>query len=111
MAKAGDQYSVRTGNIWNFCQRDDVKTVNHLVDEDGIDLALRNKVGWTPLHAAARNGHEAVVSKLLAAGANTNAATQEGLTPLYIAARSGHEAVVSKLLAAGANTNAPTQEG
>ena len=28
MAKAGDQYAFRTGNIWNYANRDDVKTVS-----------------------------------------------------------------------------------
>ena len=51
MAKAGDQYEHRTGNIWNYAQRDDVKTVARLIDE-GLDPEMRNKVGWTPLHAA-----------------------------------------------------------
>ena len=45
MAKAGDQYAFRTGNIWNFCQRDDVKAVSRLVDSD-VDPALRNQVDF-----------------------------------------------------------------
>ncbi|CAD7955387.1 unnamed protein product [Amoebophrya sp. A25] len=31
MATAGDQYEIRTGNIWNFAHRDDIKTVKKLV--------------------------------------------------------------------------------
>ena len=49
------------------------------------------------LYIAAQKGHEAVVSALIAAGADKNAAKRNGATPLYIAAEKGHEAVVAAL--------------
>ena len=52
--------------------------------------------GVTPLHIAAEIGREAVVSKLLAAGANKNAADHEGFTPLHIAVQNGHQALVRR---------------
>ena len=64
-----------------------------------------------PLLSAARYGFDAVVSALVAAGANKNTAMQNGITPLFIAAQNGHEAVVSALVAAGADKNAATQDG
>ena len=111
MAKAGDQYSVRTGNIWNFCQRDDVKTVNHLVDDDGIDLALRNKVGWTPLHAAASGGAERVIALLIRRRAEVDARCRAGRTPLAEAARNGHLSAVKALVKAGAQLFVEDGEG
>ena len=42
--------TLRTGNIWNYANRDDVKAVSRLLDE-GIDAETRNKVGWTPLRS------------------------------------------------------------
>ena len=51
-----------------------------------------------PLLSAARYGFDAVVSALVGAGADKNAAKQDGVTPLLVAARNGHEAVVSALL-------------
>jgi len=39
--------------------------------------------GWTPLHRAVANGKDAVVEKLLAAGADVNKANGDGGTPLY----------------------------
>ena len=44
-----------------------------------------------PLLSAARYGFDAVVSALVAAGADKNAATQVGATTLYVAAWNGHE--------------------
>ena len=44
-----------------------------------------------PIHAAARNGHTAVVKVLLVNGANVNAANARGQTPLHLAFRFGHK--------------------
>ena len=68
-----------------------------------LRICRENGVDINPgVLSAAREGHEAVVSALLAAGVDKNAARQDGTTPLFIAAENGHEAVVSALLAAGA---------
>merc|ERR1712182_58484 len=73
----------------------------------GQERAMPN--GATPLLIAARNGHEAVVSALIGAGADKNAARQDGATPLLVAAQDGHEAVVYALVGAGADKNAARQ--
>ena len=78
--------------------------VLHICRENGVDINLG-------LLFAAREGHEAVVSALLSAGADKNAVRQNGAAPLYIAAENGHEAVVSALLAAGADKNAAMHDG
>jgi ankyrin repeat protein len=58
--------------------------------------------GWTPLYWAAWNGHTAVVTALLGAGAALDKIDEVGRTPLHNAAQNGHTAVVTALLAAGA---------
>ncbi|KAJ4030597.1 hypothetical protein NW763_014837, partial [Fusarium oxysporum] len=63
------------------------------------------------LQAAAWGGHLEVVEKLLAAGADVNAAAgYDGWTALEAAAEGGHLEVVEKLLAKGANANAAALE-
>ncbi len=52
-----------------------------------------------------------IVSGLVAAGADLNAARQDGATPLYIAAQEGHGEIVSDLVAAGVDLNAARQDG
>ncbi|UKZ78705.1 hypothetical protein TrVFT333_006451 [Trichoderma virens FT-333] len=61
----------------------------------------------TTLQAAAEKGHQEIVKKLLAAGADVNAAIgYSKWTALQAAAEKGHQKIVKKLLAAGANVNA-----
>ena len=66
-------------------------------------VALASPAAATPLHDAAFKGHAAVVSALLAAGADPNARNSNGFTPLRVAATLGHAAIVSALRAAGAD--------
>ena len=48
----------------------------------GADLNKTDSDSWTPLHAAAANGHHTIVSYLLAHGAERNKRTEEGETAL-----------------------------
>ena len=53
--------------------------------------------GWTPLLWAAREGHETIVQRLIAAEASVNARSNAGTTPLMFAVRGGHHTVVGIL--------------
>uniref|UniRef100_A0A0G4FWP8 Uncharacterized protein n=1 Tax=Chromera velia CCMP2878 TaxID=1169474 RepID=A0A0G4FWP8_9ALVE len=71
-----------------------------------------NKIcGRTPLYAAALEGRDAVVSILVAAGADKDKADRSGETPLYVAAFGGHDAVVSMLVSAGADKDKAANSG
>lgn len=61
--------------------------------------------------AAAWSGHEAVVSRLLAAGADPDKADAEGRTPLIAAAYMGHAEIVRALLDAGAKIDHADEDG
>src|SRR5262249_15148843 len=68
-------------------------------------------LGVTPLWNASVNGSESMVSRLLKAGANPNAALLRGETPVMAAARSGYPVVVEQLIGKGANVNARGARG
>ena len=70
----------------------------------GADVDKRDSIlGETPLFSAVcrREGH--LMARLLAAGADPNAAGPRNYTPLWVAARRGDVYVVEALLAAGAD--------
>src|SRR5262249_35487465 len=65
--------------------------------------------GWTPLMYAALYGDADTVKKVLAAGANPNAATELGTTALMVAVHNADS--TRALLKAGANPNPTPQDG
>lgn len=65
----------------------------------GAHVETTTRIGpYTPLMVAARGGHGAVVSGLLAAGADVDVRTSTGVTALHLAAASGSAEAVSGLL-------------
>ena len=58
---------------------------------------MADQDGYTPLHDAAREGHNDVVKLLLDRGAEPNMANQHGDTPLSCALQNGHMDVVNIL--------------
>jgi hypothetical protein len=67
--------------------------------------------GWTALHWAAEEGHEAVTRLLVNRGAEVNAEGNYGDMALHWAAVRGHEGVVRLLVERGANVNAKVSDG
>ncbi len=71
----------------------------------------RNALVNTPLHAGlAGTAGLDLVSRLLSAGAEVNAADAAGYTPLHLAASRGELSLVTRLLLCGAETSARTAE-
>lgn len=65
-----------------------------------------DKHGRTPLHWAARNGHEGIVDLLIRKGADVNIQTKSHkYTALIMAVEFGHQAIVKKLVGNKANVN------
>jgi cytohesin len=70
----------------------------------GADPRAARNNNFTPLHAAAMQGHAAVCEVLLAAGAGVNVQTDpQGYAPLHSAAFAGHVEAIRVLLAHEAN--------
>jgi ankyrin repeat protein len=59
------------------------KTVQLLLEREGVDADSKDEHGRTPLLQAAKNGHEAVVKLLLEReGVDVNSKAKNGRTPL-----------------------------
>lgn len=70
----------------------------------GADVNAKDKeMGWTALHWAADDGDVEMISQLLAAKADVDAANLRGRTPLHLACERGHVSAVQALLTAHAN--------
>ena len=91
--------------------RNDVEMASLLL-EAGASLELTTRLGgYTPLLLAAKEGFAAMMSELVKAGANPNAATTNGTTALMFAAASGQVDGVRALLTHGAAVNAKEKNG
>ena len=64
--------------------------------------------GLTPMHCAARSGHNQVVECLLKRGSKVDMKTLNGLTPLHMAIQGDHEACTKLLLAHKSDINETT---
>ena len=83
----------------------DLDIAQHLLDA-GADASAVDSDKSTPLHFAARNGHEALALQLLDRGADASAVDSDESTPLHFAARNGLEALTLQLLDRGADASA-----
>ncbi len=72
---------------------------------------LRDAKGWTPLHAAASNGFDDIVSILLDRGMDPNVTDRYGRTALHISTAHGHIEVVRVLCEGDANLDATDRDG
>lgn len=76
-----------------------------------LTLGLAPPSDLPPLMAAARDGDEAGVGRLLTSGTTARATTADGTTALHWAAHAGHLPIVRRLLQAGAETGAVNDLG
>ncbi|KAK3990419.1 ankyrin repeat-containing domain protein [Cladorrhinum sp. PSN332] len=77
-----------------------------------IDISKQEQDGVTPLWLASQQGYTAIVSRLLALGANPNSASlKSGRTPLHQASQNGKEEIVRLLLDKNAIVDAGEEDG
>lgn len=108
---------LRTGTDVNAAQGDGMTALHWASYKDDVEMAqmltyaganvrATTRInGMTPLILAARNGSGAMVSALLAAGADSNGAMTIGTTPLMLAAASGDVESITALLEHGAEVD------
>ncbi len=91
------------GQLFDAAKTGDVNRLVALLDAHPEKLNAKNKpYSWTLLHAAAHNGHLAVVDELLRRGLDVNAREKGDNTyPMHWAAAAGHLDVVRRLADAG----------
>ncbi|KAG4439950.1 hypothetical protein IFR05_004576 [Cadophora sp. M221] len=82
--------------------------VYFLLQRNSSLVASTDESGDTPLHYAAREGHEQMVWMLVDFHADIEATNRWMSTPLESAAANGHEGIVKFLLQEGADINKPT---
>ncbi|XP_048474287.1 serine/threonine-protein phosphatase 6 regulatory ankyrin repeat subunit A-like [Rhincodon typus] len=69
--------------------------------QNGAEIDCEDKNGNTPLHIAARYGHELLINTLITSGADTANRGIHGMFPLHLAALSGFSDCCRKLLSSG----------
>jgi ankyrin repeat protein len=87
----------------------------HWNDDEAVELLLRakaavdarNDYGIAPISLACTNRSDRLVSRLLAAGADPNSASDTGETALMTCALTGNAAAVTALVKGGADVNRP----
>ena len=85
--------------------------VKLLLSHPNCDVNIRIRGGEIPIHHAAREGHDDVLSTLLDNGAILDDKDELGDTPLLLAAQNGHVDLVYKLITLGANVFHRNHEG
>jgi hypothetical protein len=77
----------------------------------GVDVELKNEVGWTPLMVSAFMGSEEGATLLLNAGASVHARDDLGYGPMHWAAFQGYPRVVALLVQKGADVDVKSDKG
>eukprot|EP00041_Stephanoeca_diplocostata_P036834 m.1362517 g.1362517 ORF g.1362517 m.1362517 type:complete len:570 (+) comp24942_c1_seq69:137-1846(+) len=82
---------------------DDVKSVRLLLDA-GVDIAIEDEMGYTPMHYAAAAGNSAIIRFLYEKGAGVESIDSTGCTPLLTCAKNNHYDATTTLLKLGSTT-------
>jgi len=79
--------------------------------DNGTDLNIQNKYGWTPLHVAIRRDRRDMVAYLLEQGADINRLDGVGWTPLMEAVMDDMTELVGFLVEKGADVSIANERG
>ncbi|XP_033992032.1 serine/threonine-protein phosphatase 6 regulatory ankyrin repeat subunit C-like [Trematomus bernacchii] len=76
-------------------------TRSQILIQNGGEIDCVDKYGNTPLHVAAKYGHELLISTLMTNGADTARRGIHGMFPLHLAVLYGFSDCCRKLLSSG----------
>ncbi|HEY9129789.1 MAG TPA: ankyrin repeat domain-containing protein [Sulfurovum sp.] len=79
--------------------------------ENGTDVNLQNRYGWTPLHIAIRRDRRDMVAYLLEQGADINKTDGVGWTPLMEAVMDDMPELCAFLIEKGADVTIANERG
>ena len=85
-----------------------LKEVERLLAQPGVDVDECTKCGNTPLNVACYRGHKDIVMLLLNKGADPKKTNKAGITPLHLACVRGNADTVCLLLKHELDVNAQT---
>ncbi|WP_353271589.1 tetratricopeptide repeat protein [Wolbachia endosymbiont (group A) of Rhorus exstirpatorius] len=85
-----------TEQLFDAVKQNNLSEVKNLLNI-GVDINIRDRRGWAPLHYAASKGYLNVVKYLIEKGASLEAKANDGKTPLDIAIEQKHNNVVEYL--------------
>lgn len=85
--------------------------ISKLLIDSGVDINVKDRLGYTPLLFSVQKGWEDLVECLLLKGATVDASSLEGETPLIVAVRKGYASIVKQLIRFDANVEQLDSEG
>jgi len=97
--------------IHALAQNGDATDIMRCCQLHGLEVDVRNRVGFTPLMFAAKHGHTSCIKTLLHFNANINAKSVYELTPLMLASADNREDAVWLLLQSKAEVDLTNHMG
>ena len=85
--------------------------VEKILIDEGVDVGVQDKDGWTALHYAALEGCIDIAKILIEKGADVGVQDKNGTTALHGAARREHADVAKILIENGADVNVKDNNG
>jgi ankyrin repeat protein len=94
-------------NVWVAASNGDMGKVVNFIENQGVDVNAQDEHGYSPIHAAASYGQQALLGYLISKGADVNLRDADGDTPLLVCDDPG---CFEDLLNSGADMQAKNTE-